>query len=173
MTTARSLALLAALAAPLAAPPARADQAGPVQVGSASLAANADGSCGAGIETGTAAGGAAVFIADLGRPRPRLVGVLVLQGLTPNQTYRVGLVQTPSGAGCVEAERTVTTNGKGNGILKMQEPLDPGTTGAFFTAFSLDTGELVGSTPTFAISRLGPPPPRVAPSTARIRIRRR
>lgn len=52
MTTARNLALLAALAAPLAAPPARADQ-----VGSASLATNADGVCGTGIETGAAGGG--------------------------------------------------------------------------------------------------------------------
>lgn len=60
MTTARNLALLAAfaaLAAPLAAPPARADQVGPVQVGSTSLATNADGVCGTGIETGAAGGG--------------------------------------------------------------------------------------------------------------------
>ena len=168
MTTARNLALLAALVAPLAAPPARADQVGPVQVGSASLATNTNGQCETGVETGTVTGGAAVFIADLGRPKPRLVGVLVLQGLTPNRTYRVGLVQTPSGEGCIEGERTVTTNGKGNGILKMQELLDPGTTGAFFTAFSpsSDRYGVIASTPTFAISRLGPPT-RVAPSTAR------
>ena len=48
MAIARNLALLAGLAAgsiALAAPAARADQAGPVQVGSSSLVANSGGNC--------------------------------------------------------------------------------------------------------------------------------
>src|SRR3954454_4306316 len=108
MAIARNLALLAGLAAgsiALAAPPARADQAGPVQVGSSSLVANADGPCAAGATSGTAIGGAAVFIATVDAPKPRLIGVLVLQGLTPNHTYRLSLVPNPSGAGCVGGER--------------------------------------------------------------------
>src|SRR4051794_17805192 len=106
MAIARTLALIAGLAAgsvALAAPPAaRADQAGPVQVGSSSLVANSGGSCFSGAETGTAIGGAAVFIATVDAPKPRLVGVLVLQGLTPNHTYGFALVQTPSGEGCTK-----------------------------------------------------------------------
>src|SRR4051794_36887238 len=103
MANARTLALLAGLAAgsgALRAAPARAAQAGPVQVGSSSLAANVEGFCDTGATSGTAIGGAAVIIATVDAPKPRLVGVLVLQGLTPNHTYKVSLVQTPSGAGC-------------------------------------------------------------------------
>jgi hypothetical protein len=170
MAIARTLALLAGLAAgsvALAAPPARADQAGPVQVGSSSLAANTGGDCSTGAENGTAIGGAAVFIATVDAPKPRLVGVLVLQGLTPNHTYGVGLVQTPSGQGCLAAEHRVTTNAKGNAILEMQEGLLPSTTGAFFTAVDLSprVHNIISSTPTFAISRLQPAAP-VARSTA-------
>jgi len=170
MSIARNLALLAGLAAgsvALAAPPARADQAGPVQVGSSSLVANSGGSCAAGAASGTAIGGAAVIIATVDAPKPRLIGVLVLQGLTPNHTYGVGLVQTPSGDGCVETERKVTTNAKGNAILQMQEGLEPSTTGAFFTAVDLSprVHNVISSTPTFLISRLQPAAP-VARSTA-------
>jgi hypothetical protein len=172
MAIARTLALLAGLAAgsvALAAPPAaRADQAGPVQVGSSSLVAHSGGDCSTGATSGTAIGGAAVIIATVDVPKPRLIGVLILQGLTPNHTYGVGLVQTPSGDGCLVAERRVTTNAKGNAILEMQEGLEPSTTGAFFTVLPNPSKAInvIASTPTFAISRLQPAAP-VAPSTVK------
>ena len=170
MANSRNLALLAGLAAgsiALAAPPARADQAGPVQVGSSSLVAHSAGDCDTGATSGTAIGGAAVIIATVDAPKPRLIGVLVLQGLTPNHTYGVGLVQIPSGDGCVETERRVTTNAKGNAILQMREGLEPSTTGAFFTALAHPTEHnVIASTPTFLISRLQPAAP-VAHSTAK------
>ncbi len=171
MAIARNLALLAGLAAgsvALAAPPARADQAGPVQVGSSSLVANSGGDCSTGATSGTAIGGAAVFIATVDAPKPRLIGVLVLQGLTPNHTYGVGLVQAPSGDGCVKAERRVTTNAKGNAILQMREGLLPSTTGAFFTVLPdpSQATDVIASTPTFLISRLQPAAP-VAHSTVK------
>jgi hypothetical protein len=106
-----------------------------------------------------------VFIATVDAPKPRLIGVLVLQGLTPNHTYRLSLVQTPSGDGCFVTERRVTTNPKGNAILKMQEGLEPSTTGAFFVARGGDEFGAIASTPTFLISRLQPAAP-VARSTA-------
>jgi hypothetical protein len=171
MVIARNLALLAGLAAgsiALAAAPARADQAGPVQVGSGSLAANTDGSCETGATSGTAIGGAAVIIATVDAPKPRLVGVLVLQGLTPNHTYGFALVQTPSGQGCTKIEHRVTTNAKGNAILEMREGLLPSTTGAFFTVLPNPSRAInvIASTPTFLISRLQPAAP-VARSTAK------
>jgi len=50
---------------------------------------------------------------------------------TPNATYSVSLVQTPSGENCFTAEATLTTNAQGNGTVHLEETRLPGTTGAF------------------------------------------
>ena len=56
-----------------------------------------------------------------------------VKGLSPNTTYDVDLIQTPSGESCLQSpgETTLTTNGQGNGNAHLREPILPGTTGAF------------------------------------------
>jgi hypothetical protein len=80
-----------------------------------------------------------------------LIAELSLKNAEPNQTYGVGLVQTPSGAHCTESEFQLTTNGNGNGNVNMQDPLLPGTTGAFVLVLPSGPFGFISSTPTVAV----------------------
>ena len=59
-----------------------------------------------------------------------------LKDAKPNKTYGVELVQTPSGTGCNDyTVGKLTTNGQGNGHVRVSVPQHPGDTGAFAGLF--------------------------------------
>jgi hypothetical protein len=76
----------------------------------------------------------------------KLIAEVAMKNATPNHTYPVSLVQTPSGENCLSAEGTITTNGKGNGNVNIQEPLLPGTTGAFILMSPTDGNGFIATT---------------------------
>lgn len=55
---------------------------------------------------------------------------------TPNATYTVWVIQTPSGSDCGEPNATITTDANGHGSLHYSEPIIPGSTGAWVAAFA-------------------------------------
>jgi hypothetical protein len=61
---------------------------------------------------------------------------VVLRKALPNATYTVWVIQTPSGADCGTPNLTITTNGQGNGTGHWDEPIIPGSTGAWVAAFA-------------------------------------
>lgn len=59
-----------------------------------------------------------------------------LKHATPNTTYGIELIQTPSGQGCNDYKvGRLTTNGHGNGTASVSAPQNPGDTGAFVGLF--------------------------------------
>ena len=56
-----------------------------------------------------------------------------LKRAEPNATYQVDIVETPSGAGCLQfpGQAEVTTNAKGAGKVTVSQPIGAGQTGAF------------------------------------------
>jgi hypothetical protein len=62
-----------------------------------------------------------------------VAATIKLNGMDPNTTYQVRLVQTPNGlsGNCGAIDATLTTDSEGNGTLHLSEPRDSTTTGAF------------------------------------------
>ena len=107
---------------------------------------HAGGNCSTGATSGTPTNSFAVINAHGGN-----VSVEVsLKGLSPNTTYDVDLVQTPSGESCLQSpgETSLTTNGKGNGNAHWSEPILPGTTGAFVMVIAPGFSDILSTTGT-------------------------
>ncbi len=60
-----------------------------------------------------------------------LIAKVSLKNALPDTTYHVALTQLPSTTGCNVYNYTLTTNSQGNGNVHIEQPLLPGTTGAF------------------------------------------
>ena len=114
----------------------------------ADLLMNAFGFCNTGANGGTPTGGFAIIHST---GDGTLIAELSLKNADPNHTYNVSLVQTPSGENCFASEFQVTTNGNGNGNVNMQEPLLPGTTGAFVLVQPSSPAGFIASTPTVPV----------------------
>jgi len=125
------------------------------------LLADADGSCFTGATSGIPTGGFAIIHTN---GNGTLIAEVSLKGATPNHTYTLDLVQTPSGTGCVAGAFQLTTNGNGNGNVNIQEPVLPGTTGAFVLINPSDQLGSIASNPTVTVP---PPPPHPAVSMKR------
>lgn len=113
------------------------------------LLANAVGGCSTGAAGGVETGGFAIINTT---GSGKLIAVLSLKGLTPNHTYNVALVQTPSGTDCFTTEATVTADGAGNGTVNIREDLRAGTTGAFVLVQPSDPNGFIASSPLVAVS---------------------
>jgi hypothetical protein len=112
------------------------------------LLANSSGVCEVGALGGTPTRGFAIIHST---SAGEVIAVLSLKNATPNHTYDVSLVQTPSGENCIASEFQVTTNRNGNGNVNMQEPLLPGTTGAFVLVQPSTQEGFIASTPTVPV----------------------
>jgi hypothetical protein len=92
------------------------------------LLADSSGSCGSGATTGTPGYGSAIIKRD---GNGTLSAEVHLTNATPNHTYTLEIVQTPSGAGCFVGTTTLTTNNQGIGNAHVTATQDAGTTDAF------------------------------------------
>jgi hypothetical protein len=66
----------------------------------------------------------------------KLMGEVVLRNAIPNATYRVWVIQTPSGADCPTQDFTMTTNDQGYAASHWEESILAGNTGAWVAAFT-------------------------------------
>jgi len=112
------------------------------------LLKDAFGSCSTGAAGGQPTGGFAIIHAN---GNDTLMAEVSLKGATPDHTYTLALVQTPSGSDCFAAEATLTTNAAGNGNVNVQEPLRAGTTGAFVLVAPSDGLGFIASSPLVAV----------------------
>src|SRR5579863_2807619 len=80
------------------------------------LLADSSGNCGSGASGGTSGYGFAIIKTD---GNGTISAQVVLQNATPNQTYSLEIVQTPSGSGCFVGTATLATNGQGNGTAHL------------------------------------------------------
>jgi hypothetical protein len=112
------------------------------------LLKEAFGSCSTGAAGGAPTGGFAIIHSTGSNA---LTAEVSLKGATPNTTYTLALVQTPSGTDCFDPEATITTNGVGNGNVHIQEPLRAGTTGAFILIQPDSTLGFIASSPLVAV----------------------
>ena len=62
-------------------------------------------------------------------------GEVSVKNATPNTTYNIDLVQTPSGTDCFVYNFSLTTNSQGNGNVHVSAPQHAGDTGAFVDLF--------------------------------------
>ncbi len=92
------------------------------------LARQVNRGCFTGGEAGAATNGT-VHIHATGSGK--IVATVQLKDALPDTTYNVRLIQVPGGADCATLDGTLITNAQGNGNLTLQEPVLPGTTGAF------------------------------------------
>ena len=106
----------------------------------------AGGSCSTGATSGTPTASFAVINAHGGN----VSAEVSLKGLSPNTTYDVDLIQTPSGESCLQSpgETSLTTNGQGNGNAHWSEPILPGTTGAFAMVIAPGFSDILATTGT-------------------------
>jgi len=88
--------------------------------------------CGGGANPAPASNSFAILNARHGK----LMAQVVLRHAIPNATYRVWIIQTPTGADCGTQDFTVKTNGQGNASYHWEEPVLPGNTGAWVAAFN-------------------------------------
>lgn len=112
------------------------------------LLKDAFGSCASGAAGGKPTGGFAIIHTT---GNDTLMAEVSLKGATPDHTYVLSLVQTPSGENCFANEATITTNEDGNGNVNVQEPLLAGTTGAFVLVQPSDSLGFIASSPLVAV----------------------
>ena len=141
----KSRAAVFAVAASMAVPVlALASPAGASGATNQTLLDHSGGACSTGATSGTPTNSFAVINAHGGN-----VSVEVsLKGLSPNTTYDVDLVQTPSGESCLQSpgETSLTTDGQGNGNAHWSEPILPGTTGAFAMLIAPGFSDILATT---------------------------
>lgn len=130
-----SLAVLAALPAPALASKSK-------QV----IFKETTGECTKGMTSGNATKSSATITVSKGK----ITVSIRMVGATPNTTYQLDIVQTPSGEGCVAVpgDASLTTNAKGAGKAKVSEPVEAGATGVFLMLLPEGGSEGVLATPT-------------------------
>jgi hypothetical protein len=99
------------------------------------LLADSGGSCYSGASGGLTGYGFAIIKTN---GNGTISAQVVLQNATPNQTYSLEIVQTPSGSGCFVGTATLSTNGQGNGTAHLSAAQLSGTTDAFIMINPVD-----------------------------------